>query len=348
MKHYVNFALLFAFVTLVTSGVMRFVAPFDLATTRVHIVFGAAVLILVGLHLAARPRYFLKILRRRKPSADGPRPWLLLLAVLLSWASLLGASLWNWFPVPQLVSQSYESKNRATIFRPEQGTGFEDLGGGARLKRQAPGGANVLVEIEWGPAFEAEANFPKAFSGAKPQVAIWAESSAGSLIETFFVSEESAFAESLTWNGNPLRRVDILPIWRHRFTLVSGLDPSGEIDAYTGATPTHDFSVEQYLKEDSDVIYLCVEINAPNDENSHYNAWQPTTADGYMHEGLGQPSVFYSALLDPADEKKYYLMDFVGHGGSSNTQDGQVQYDASHLTTARELVEKILVRVVRK
>jgi len=40
-------------------------------------------------------------------------------------------------------------------------------------------------------------------------------------------------------------------------------------------------------------------------------------------------------------------MEFVGHGGSSSQQSGDVYYDSSQLTTARNIIEKILVRIER-
>ena len=49
MRHLVNFTLLLFFVTLVTSGLLRFFKPFELVTTRIHIVFGFGVLVLVAL-----------------------------------------------------------------------------------------------------------------------------------------------------------------------------------------------------------------------------------------------------------------------------------------------------------
>ena len=169
----------------------------------------------------------------------------------------------------------------------------------------------------------------------------------GALIETFFVSEESAFAETVEWDGNERRRVDILPIWRHQFTLVSGVEPDGDIDTYSGATPEHSFSVERYIDEDPEGFYLSVEVNVPNDPNDFYHADQAETADGYTFPGVGQPSIYFSAFIDPSEPKKYYLMEYVGHGGSSSQQSGDIYYDSSHITTARELIEKILVKIER-
>ena len=58
MRHVVNFGLLFSFLTLAVTGVMSYLLPFRIETARVHILFGAATLVLVGLHLAGRVAYF--------------------------------------------------------------------------------------------------------------------------------------------------------------------------------------------------------------------------------------------------------------------------------------------------
>ena len=39
-RDFVNLSLLFSFLTLAGSGVVRFFAPFDISLTRIHIVFG--------------------------------------------------------------------------------------------------------------------------------------------------------------------------------------------------------------------------------------------------------------------------------------------------------------------
>jgi len=338
MKHYVNFGLLIAFVILVTSAFLRFFQPFALATTRIHIVFGTTILLLVALHLASRLSYFGKILKTKGAAANrGSSPARLLLLPSLSCAYLLAACLLNWWPVPQLLSLSYEARNRAIIFRPESGAAFRRIDNRAQLKRQAENESSILIEIEWGESFQT----------AETQIAIWAESSTGSVIETFFVSEHSAFSEKLDWAGSEHRRVDILPIWRNQFTLASGVKPDGDIDSYSGATPEHDFSVESYLEEDPKGFYICIEVNAPDDSNKRYHSNQKENAEGYTKPGIGQPSVYYSAYVDPTANQQYYLMDYVGHGGSGSQQSGEVYYNSEYITTARHLVEKILIRLKR-
>ena len=349
MRHYVNFTLLFAFTALVASGLLRFFQAFSLATTRIHIVFGSLVLILVGLHLASRLDYFRKMLRGPKePTSSRPRALPLILLPVLTCVYALTACLLDLWPVPQLLGFSYEAKSRAIIFRPETGTAVRQLEDKSfQLKRQAPDEASVLVDVEWGPQFDSGARFPTSFSDARPQIAIWAESSTGALIETFFVSAESAYSESFNWAGEERRRVDLLPIWRHQFTLASGVEPNGNIDSYSSATPEHSFSVENYLQADANGFYVCIEINVPGDPNDFFHSNQSPESDGYTFPGIGQPSVQFSAYIEPDAAKSYYIMNYVGHGGGSHQPSGGVYFDSSQITTARDLIEKILVRVKR-
>ena len=59
---------------------------------------------------------------------------------------------------------------------------------------------------------------------------------------------------------------------------------------------------------------------------------------------LGQPSVLYTALIEMDQEQRYWLLSLTGRGG--NTEDGgAIQYDLDSLTSARQLVELLLVKV---
>ncbi|MDX1638583.1 MAG: hypothetical protein R3281_11475 [Balneolaceae bacterium] len=217
-----------------------------------------------------------------------------------------------------------------------------------RLKRVTDSDASLLVQLDWSTTFlENYGQGRGPFSDSRPQIAIWAESETGTLIETLYLSETSAFSETFEWAGHQQRRVDILPVWRNRFTLTTGIAPDGEQATYfSGATPEHSFSVHNYLKTDSNPFYLYIEINAPGDPNDYFNSNQAPDQPGYTKPGIGQPSVLYGAYVENTEEKQYQLLDLVGHGGGS-TSDGNIHYDLAQLTTAKELVEKILVRVKR-
>ena len=322
MRHVVNFGLLFSFVTLATTGVMAFVFPFSLVTTRIHIVFGVATAGLVGLHLASRAKYF------RSQLSFGSRANLspITLALIVSgWAALLAIAINGWEPARWLVEQGYESKNHQKIVRASSLTGFRNLPDQRRIvARSAGGGADVAVSLYIGFAETVE---------TRPVVAVWAETKVGTMIETLYIDPALAFAESPDWAGKPTPRNHILPIWRHRYTAISGVDPSGEIDAISAPTRTHSFSLDEYLTlGGAKSFVLCVEVNAADDPNAHYS-----------DRHIGQPSLLYTAYVEIDSRQPYALLELTGHGGGAE-ESGAIQYDLDKHTSAKHLVDLLLAK----
>ena len=314
MRHFVNHALLLFFLVLAGSGILSFFEPFKLLTTRIHIVFGFGLVVLVLLHVVDRLRYFKKSFASKNKAALPSRHFSAAAGLC---AFLLLSSVFNCQPVRGFIDLGYEARNRAIIFRTDEKTVYMPAVDGSMLKHAPGEDTAVLMEIEYGPEFDA---------GDETQVAVWAENSVGMMIKTFFVSEASAFSEEIPFDGELRRRSEILPVWRHRYTLLSGVDPDGNLDGASGATPDHSFSIEQYLKADSSPFYLYFEINKPGD---------------------GQPSAIFGAYIEVKSAKDYYLLSLVGHGGDGSAMRGHMFYDLEKLTTARELIEKITVRVNR-
>ena len=172
--------------------------------------------------------------------------------------------------------------------------------------------------------------------GAPPAMAIWAETTSGSLIETLYLDQELAFSENVKWQGVETQRHLLLPLWRHRYTLVSGVDPQGEIDAFTAATPSHAFTLDQYLNTGKETRFvLCVEVNAIGDTNSTYT-----------DPKIGQPSLLYTAYIDLNEVPSYRLLELTAHGGGAE-KSGALQYDLEKIDSAKQLVDLLLAHVER-
>ena len=325
MRHLVNFGLLFSFGTLAATGAMAFLFPFSLVTTRVHVVFGLATALLVGMHLASRVSYF----RSQLFSSNRSRVSRLSLAGVVGvWLALLVAAIDGWRPATFLIQQGYESQHRAEIVRASPLAGFGESAGEPRLVVRVPKDeADVALSLTM------------RFAGADtapPTIAVWAESSTGSMIETLYLDPRVAYAEQPEWGGAETPRSHILPIWRHRYTLVSGVDPSGEFDAVTQATPTHTFSLDDYLRlGEANEFVLCVEVNAPGDPN-----------EAYADKKIGQPSLLYTAYIEIDSTQPYALLELTGHGGGAETS-GAIQYDLDQVTSAKEIVDLLLVKTQR-
>ena len=318
LKHWVNFGLLFSFLTLAVSGLLAYLQPFSLVTTRVHMVFGVLTLLLVGLHLLSRVPYFKAQTIGKKASRK------LLVTITLSWVVLLLVSLWGIWPAKPLMNASYESRHRQAIVRPSPLAGIAEIDGGQRLVGRNPGeeaDTTVSLLLRFGDQLK-----------APPAVAVWAETTNGSMIETLYLDSELSYAEDVTWQGSKTKRHHLLPIWRHRHTLVSGVDPKGEIDAFTAATPEHAFTLDQYLKSGEDGRFvICVEVNVLADSN-----------EAYDDELLGQPSLLYTAYVDASEGAKYQLLELTAHGGEA-IENGTLNYDFDGIDSARKIVDLLLV-----
>ena len=322
MRHVVNFGLLFSFLTLAVTGTLAFTLPFSIVTTRCHIVFGAATVVLVGLHLVSRVRYF-RIQLGPRVRASIPR-WRLV-AIAVAWGLLLAAAQADWTPVRLLVGQSYESRHRAEIVRSSPRAGFLDTTDHQRLVARTPD-EHADVALSLTICFGESSQTP-------PSIAVWAETSTGAMIETLFLDQTLAYSENPVWGGSKTPRRHILPLWRHQYTLVSGIDPNGVVDAFTAATPSHSFTLDDYLvlgEEQSFV--LCVEVNAPADPNAVYTA-----------PHIGQPSLLYTAYIEVDSDQPYALLELTGHGGGAETS-GAIQYDLDAFTDAKQLIDLLLVK----
>lgn len=345
MKHFVNLALLLFFVTLVASGLLRFFKPFDLITTRLHITFGIGTLLLVGFHLASRGKYFLSLLRgrRRSRGSSGHGP-LLVPAVVIFWGYLFSAASWNLWPVDLLIGASYEARHAREIFRANPKTAFEPIESGLQVKRVTDKAASIRLELEWGDSFSPAHNKEQSLGSRHPQMAIWAETEDGVMLETLFVSQACAAANEINWQGHLLSRSEILPHWCSRHKNILRRQPDESVDAVSAATPMRDFSMEGCLQMDAQPFVVYVEINAPGDANDFFHHNQSAQNAGYAAPGLGQPSVIYEAFVFPQQQRRCFLLELSSHSGDFE-DTGELAYDLQHLTTAKQIVEKILLHV---
>ncbi|CAM1344166.1 hypothetical protein [Tenacibaculum amylolyticum] len=198
-----------------------------------------------------------------------------------------------------------------------------------------------------------------------PQMAIWIEDEKGNYIETLFVSKATAKGlffggrsksnfKNFDKNKNILgeyRRVNALPVWSYKrnvkYTDGMYVPPSNQPlpDAITGATITDNFKLNTSI-EPLEKFVLKIEINVAFDDNEYYSEYD-FPEDAIFHNGtgqLGQPSIIFSTNIDMNYGKNYYLMELIGHGHHSG-QNGTIYPDLSTLTTAKQIVERIVVGI---
>lgn len=254
-----------------------------------------------------------------------------------------------------------------TFFQKEPFVSFMDLG--AKLKATSANGLNhaqfEVLEMNTHKDIQLSVDLLRAEHYWHPQMAIWVEDSLGNFIETLFISKATAqglffggrskdnfkeFDEQKTGSGD-YRRVDALPVWSHRrgIRYDDGLfvPPSNDPmpDAITGATFIDNFKLLTSIDQ-MDKFQLYLEINVAFDDNEYYSEYD-FPDDDVFHNGtgqLGQPSVIFHTAIDLNNGIPYYLMNLVGHGHQSG-QTGQLYTDLSTLTTAKQIVERIVVGV---
>lgn len=167
-------------------------------------------------------------------------------------------------------------------------------------------------------------------------IAVWASSTSGSLIETIYVSPDFAYADDVKWFGKRFNRAEILPIWRNKYTLVSGLNPNGELDSTTGATAKHEFTLSKYLEGLEQEFVINVEINRAHDETAHWPS-----------KIKGEPSILYTAFIENNPKgSSYSLLELTGHGVSDQNV-GKIQYQFNNIDTTKLPIEFGLVSIVR-
>ncbi len=206
-------------------------------------------------------------------------------------------------------------------------------------------GNKLRIELKKGPAHN------------HPLFAIWVEDTAGSYIQSLYVSTSIATSifnygerKEGTWTNGVVRRPAALPYWGHKrgIKATDGLyiplpeDPLP--DAYTGATPKNDFVLETRLdRPGPEVFYVLIEVNQPWDWNEYWtNNKYPNDED---YKASSQPAIVYRAVVSNASMGEPISFELVGHSHYSG-KDGSLTGDVTTLTTALQIVEAAKVVLV--
>ena len=196
----------------------------------------------------------------------------------------------------------------------------------------------------------------KAFN--HPSFAVWIEDMEGNYIETLYVTKYVATGtfghgevEPGKWKNEPgaVRRPATLPFWAHKRNIKApdGLYvPSVETaipDALTSATPTKNFILKTGTKMKTNQKFrVLFEINQPWDSNKYWtNNKFPGDRDYFSSL---QPPLVYAATFIPESAKKEYFLNLIGHSDPSG-KSGKLFTDLTTLTTAKEIAQKIIIRL---
>lgn len=233
-------------------------------------------------------------------------------------------------------------------------------------------GRRITIDFKKGSAFH------------WPQYAIWLENMDGEVAQAIYVTQGvgtntfkntvSLNDSSLTLDHNPFDdagfifesifnedydesrvnnkfRPEALPVFLHQFVdrddaASSNALPQLQLDGFTGATQFDNYLLTQKVTTNSQQRYnLYLEINQSFDFNEYYSSDRFPDDPIYSGDGFSaQPSVLYHTTIDFASNQKIYAMNLVGRGHHSG-RDGKIYEDLDNLTTAKQIVDRIIVDI---
>lgn len=323
-----------SFVVLLVTGILSYFQVYSRSIATLHTVFGILFSLAILFHLKNNFR-LLKVYAKGK---------LILLIALIGSLFIIGAS---YQTVPFNKLMDFGAKQKATAKKELNLINYE------------------IVEMNTSNEVLLTIDLLRSEHYWHPQMAVWIEDEQGNYVETLFISKATArgfffggrskddfktFDKQKDASGD-FRRVNALPVWSHKRGVKYADDlyvpPSNNPlpDAITGATIIDNFQLLSSIKELSK-FELKIEINVAFDDNEYYSEYD-FPDDEIFHNGtgqLGQPSIIFSTTIDMNDNKNYYLMELIGHGHYSG-QNGSINSDLSTLTTAIQIVERIVVGV---
>jgi len=191
-----------------------------------------------------------------------------------------------------------------------------------------------------------------------PTFSFWIEDLEGNYIETLYVTEylaKGVYGHGALgvgkWDSKPgpAERPSTLPYWLHKWkgnASRNAVLPSPESpvpDAITGATPPGDFVLETVAKKPLPVQFrLMMEINQTWDWNEYWN--NNLYPDDFDYKISCQPALVYSVVVNSDQAGKDFYLNPIGHSHYSG-KDGELYTDISTLTTAKEIVGKVCVKI---
>ncbi|MBN2349417.1 MAG: hypothetical protein JXJ22_11290 [Bacteroidales bacterium] len=206
--------------------------------------------------------------------------------------------------------------------------------------------------------YQLEINFKKGSAHNYPLMAIWIEDTNGVYLQTLYVAESIAkgvFKKGQVsegkWMPGPIRRPAALPYWafsrgvKEADGLYVPTEKTPVADAYTGATPTGNFVLRTKTEDQSvSVFNIYFEINQTWDWNEYWtNNKFPDDED---YKTSCQPALVYSSRIDISKPQNEYNLKLIGHSHYSG-KDGRLYSDLSTITTALNIADKIVVKIIR-
>ncbi len=340
--------MLFGFLTILITGLMSFALRYNSLLSAVHTIFG---LLFVGYGIFHLKNNFRPILQYLKQKRGKVWAWFSVLFIpvcVLALATGLP-------PFQTVIDVGYALKELRPIDRQRTETIYTHIGAT---------GKRLSIDIKAGEHYSGPgAVILGVTTTAIPQMVIWLEDTNGNYLETLYITKKasnSSYIQSL-FSSEEVRRPEALPHWSFARGVRSEdglMTPSRDkpiADAITGATPVSSFNlnttakveetkVEQTKVEQTKVV-VKLEVNRSFDFNETYS--KDAFPDDAVYSGSGnsaQPSLIYYAEVD-LEGDRYNFMKLVGRGHHSG-EDGAVYTDLEGITTAKEILNRLIVEVL--
>jgi hypothetical protein len=205
-----------------------------------------------------------------------------------------------------------------------------------------------------GPVLTLEFSEGKAYN--HPSFVLWAEDMDGNYLQTLFITRavgtsiyDHGDPSSGHWEPGEIRRPASLPYWAHKRGVkekdglyVPSID-NPIADAYTGATPSGDFSlVTRFDSQPPQQFRILFEINQTWDWNEYWTNNKFPDDEEYMTSC--QPALVYMTEVDLGDGASSYNLEVAGHSHYAG-RTGELFTDLGTLTTALEIVESLALKL---
>lgn len=164
-----------------------------------------------------------------------------------------------------------------------------------------------------------------------PLIAIWIEDENSNFISTLYVSSKLF----------QIDRPTALPVWQHK----SNIDTSNSqlVDGVSSVSNKgNQLKLDDQISSEKFILY--VELNRSYDYNDFYLADLEPGQLGYNADFSGQPSLIYQVPVDSLTTDIDLDFKLVGHG-SEDGSDGDIVTALEHITTAKDLMNKISLHI---
>lgn len=360
-RSFISLSIFLGLTILFITSLLMFLKPYQSLVALLHTIFGFWLLLLLLWHIKNNLKPLKGYLRSggaAKPNFVplGSAGVFVVLLVLVYYQAAPFIQFYHWGQT--LRTETANALDEQAIYQVR------------RVQPSIAAGEMVTIEFRKGPFF------------MWPQYAIWLETMDGKFIQPLYVTGKLAgnnFANKVTrkdpqrvftenpfttgeddndifeyqWDTaskNDRMRPESLPVFLHVLGLRSvdgAMVPESAtpvLDAYAGATITDNFLLTtQSLVPLPEQFRIRFEINQSFDFNTYYSSDRFPDDPVYSGDGFSaQPSVIYEAIVNRTDKQPIYLLKLIGHGHHSG-KHGRVNPDVSKLTTAAQLVDRVIV-----